>query len=114
MAKDGDLVHLKTEIPIRTHQKIRLWVAQCESRISQADLLIYAFENLPPMPHLIPNSFVANLIKKPGALKGLTEDEKKVLRLIAQGIIKPTTDDDKLIERIAKALDTPPPPKAKR
>jgi hypothetical protein len=105
MGKEGDLIHLKTEIPARTHQKIRLWVAQCEDRLSQADLLIYAFENLPPMPKLVPNSAVANLIKKPGALKGLTPDEKKVLNLIAKGIIKATTEDKQLIEKITKELE---------
>ena len=114
MRKDGDLVNLKIELPIRTHQKIRKWVAECESRISQADLLVYIFENLPAMPKLVPNSEVANLLAQPGALKGLTNDEKKVLQLIAKGIIKPSKDDERLIDRIAKSLETVAPPKPKR
>lgn len=114
MSKEGDLVNLKIEIPVRTHQKIRKWVAECESRTSQADLLIYAFENLPAMPRLVPNSEVSNLLKNPGALKGLTPDEKKVLQLIAKGIIKATPDDIKLIEKISKALNIITPAKPKR
>lgn len=93
---------VKIDMPDRVHRKIKQWVVLSENDVTQADLLIYLFENLAsvPMPKLKPDPVLLSALKKPP--KGLTVDQRKTLELIGKGVIKAIPDEQKLIDRLLK------------
>ena len=93
---------VKLELPARLHKKLKQWLLDCEQ--TQADMFCYLVDNLPPAPKLKPNSLLLNYLseyKNTQALrKSLSPDDIRVLELVARGIVKPTPDEQKLIDKL--------------
>jgi len=94
---------VKLLLPARLHRELKLWLID-RGGISQTDMLCYLIDNLPPMPIFKPNSRLLNYLavyKNQVELKKIySTDELKMFDLIGRGIVQPTPDEQKIIDKL--------------
>lgn len=102
MIKGLEMKSAKIELPARLHKKLKMWLLECDQM--QSDMFCYLIDNLPPVPQFKPNSRLINYLKEyknqVTLKKQYSTDDLKILDLVARGIIKPTPDEEKLIDKL--------------
>lgn len=94
---------MSLNIPERIYRKWKLWLATAEGNATQEDWICWLFENLPESPEglKVDTDLLDILDNNKGKLQ-YSPDQKKILGLIAKGLLEPTEEEQALVLKVKK------------
>lgn len=93
-----------TSIPDRIYRKWKQWIATSEIDATMEEWMCWLFENLPEMPRDLKQDteLLDILANNRSNLQFKMPDHKKLLTLIAKGLLEPTEDEQALVLKVKK------------
>lgn len=105
MDKNKNMKRTNTSIPDRIYRQWKQWIASAEIDATMEEWMCWIMSNLPEMPKNIKQdlALLKYLDDNQQSLK-YSQDQKKLLRLIAKGLIAPDQEDLEIIQKIKKQI----------